>query len=85
MRLCRWSEPWVRVEATSIARPVPASQAEKASIKRGVREDVVIKFSTGHVERAMYRDSIMLSRHKRAEIRWVRWKANPRQLKVKVE
>lgn len=30
-------------------------------------------------------DSIMLSRHNRAEIRCVRWKAKPRPLRVKAE
>lgn len=75
----------MREEATSIARPVPASQAEKVSISSGIREDDVIWFSTGHVDRAMYIASIMLSKQRRAEIRWVRWKARPRQLRVKAE
>lgn len=35
--------------------------------------------------RATYIDSIMLSRHSRAEIRWVRWKARPRLLRAKAE
>lgn len=30
-------------------------------------------------------DSIMLSRQRRAEIKWVRWKARPRLLRVKAE
>lgn len=85
MRLCRWSEPWVREEATSAARPVPASQAEKASMSSGMRVDDVVWFSTGQIERATYRDSIMLSKHSRAETKCVRWKASPRQLRVKAE
>lgn len=83
--MCRWSEPWVRVEATSIARPAPASQAEKASMMIGIRVGDVAWFSIGQMDRAIYIDSIMLSRHNRAEIRWVRWKANPRPLRVKAE
>lgn len=39
----------------------------------------------GHMDRPTYMDSIMLSRHKRAEIKWVRWKAKPNALKVKAE
>lgn len=83
--LCRWSEPWVRVEATSIASPVPASQAENASMRIGIGEKAVIWFSTGQIERAIYMDSIMLSKHSNAETKWVRWKASPRLLRVKAE
>ena len=39
----------------------------------------------GHIERATYMESIMLSRHSSAEIRCVRWKARPRLLRVKAE
>lgn len=39
----------------------------------------------GHIERATYMESIMLSRHNSAEIRCVRWKARPRLLRVKAE
>lgn len=39
----------------------------------------------GQIDRAMYMDSIMLSRHRRAEIRCVRWNASPRLLRVKAE
>lgn len=83
--MCRWSEPWVRVEATSMARPVLASQAENVSMSTGIRVKDAAWFSMGQVDRAMYMESVMLSRHSRAEIRWVRWKANPRLLKVKAE
>lgn len=85
MKLCRWSEPCVRVEATSNASPVAASQAEKASMKIGSRVDEDVWVWIGHMDRATYMDNIMLSRHRRAEIRWVRWKARPRLLKVKAE
>lgn len=80
-----WSDPWVRVDATSMARPVPASHAENASISTGAMENEVVWFSTGQMERAMYSDSIMLSKHNRAEIKWFRWKASPRQLREKAE
>lgn len=73
------------MDATSIARPVPASQAENVSMSTGTRVNDVAWFSTGQVDRAMYIDSIMLSRHSRAEIRWVRWKASPKLLRVKAE
>lgn len=33
----------------------------------------------------MYIDNIMLSKHSKAEIRCVRWKASPKLLKVKAE
>lgn len=73
------------MEATSRARPVPASQAEKVNmiIGRMVEDDDCIWM--GHMASATYMDSIMLSRHSRAEIRWVRWKARPRLLRVKAE
>lgn len=73
------------MDATSIARPVPASQAEKANMSTGRRENDVAWFSTGQSDKAMYIDSIMLSRHSRAEIRCVRWKASPKLLNTKVE
>lgn len=73
------------MEATSIARPAPASQAENANMRIGMRVNAAAWFSIGQADRAMYMDSIMLSRQSRAEIRWVRWKANPRQPRVKAE
>lgn len=60
------------MEATSIASPVPASQAENASMRIGIRVNDVAWFSTGQIDRAMYIDNIMLSRQSSAEIRWVR-------------
>lgn len=69
MKLCKWSEPWVRVEATSRASPVPASQAEKVSIRIGSRVGDAACIWMGHIDRATYIDSIMLSKHSRAEIR----------------
>lgn len=67
--MCRWSEPWVRVEATSRASPVPASQAENTSIRMGKSVDDGVCIWMGHMDRAIYIDSIMLSRHSRAEIK----------------
>lgn len=60
------------MEATSIASPVPASHAENVSMRIGIRVDDGDWFSIGHVDRAMYIDSIMLSKHSRAEIRCAR-------------
>lgn len=68
-----------------MARPAPASHAENASMSTGVRVNDVAWFSIGQIDRARYIDSIMLSKHSRAEIRWVRWKANPRPLRAKAE
>lgn len=68
-----------------MARPVPASQAENASINTGVRVVDDAWTSIGRIVRAMNMESIMLSKHSRAEIRWVRWKARPRQLKMNEE
>lgn len=68
-----------------MARPAPASHAEKASMRMGTRVNDGVWFSMGHIERGMNIDNIMLSRQSRAEIRWVRWNANPRQLNVNAE
>lgn len=57
------------MEATSIANPVPASQAENASMRTGIRANDVAWFSTGQIDRAMYMDNIMLSKQSNAEIR----------------
>lgn len=73
------------MEATSRASPVPASQAEKVSIRIGRRVEDVVCVWIGHIDNAIYIDSIILSRHSSAEIRWVRWKARPRLLRVKAE
>lgn len=67
--MCRWSEPWVRVEATSRAKPVPASQAENVSMMIGRMVEDGDCIWIGHMARATYIDSIMLSKHSRAEIR----------------
>lgn len=38
-----------------------------------------------HKERARNRESIMPSRHKRAERRWVRWNAKPVRPNIKAD
>ena len=68
-----------------MAKPVPASQAENVSMRNGVRASDAVWFSMGSADRAMYRDNIMLSKHSRAEIRWVRWRVRPRLLRAKAE
>lgn len=75
----------MRVEATSRASPVPASQAEKVNIRMGRRVGDVVCVWIGHIDSATYIDSIILSKHSSAEIKWVRWKARPRLLRVKAE
>lgn len=67
----------MRVVATSKARPALASQAENAKRSMGAVEKVVVSNCRVHKASAMNRDSIMPSKHKRAESRWVRWKARP--------
>lgn len=37
------------------------------------------------MDKAMNRDSIMPSRHSRAERRWVRWKARPISPRIKAD
>ncbi len=51
---------------------MPASQAEKVSMRIGRMVEVGDWVWIGHMAKATYMDSIMLSRHSRAEIRWVR-------------
>ena len=63
--------------ATSIARPALASQAEKASINMGIVVEVVELSVRDHRESITNRASIMASRQRRADKRWVRWKARP--------
>lgn len=54
-------------------------------MKSGSSMGDVVWVWIGHMDRATYMDSIMLSKHSRAEIKWVRWKASPRLLRVKAE
>lgn len=57
------------MEATSSASPVPASQAENVSMMIGRMEADGVCIWIGHMVKATYIDSIMLSKHSRAEIR----------------
>ena len=71
--------------ATKSARPVLASQAEKASNSIGVVEKLVDSNCSVHKANAINRDSIIPSRHKSAESKCVRWNANPISPKIKAE
>lgn len=64
--------PCVRAVATSKARPALASQAENASKSIGEAEKFVVFSCKVHRERARNRESIMPSKQRRAERRWVR-------------
>lgn len=67
----------MRAVATIRARPTPASQAENARRIRGAGEKLGEEVCRVHVDSAINSESIMLSRQRRAESRWMRWKANP--------
>lgn len=69
--------PWVRAVATRRARPVLASQAEKARRRTGRAEKLVEERLIDQRERAINSESIIPSRHKRADKRCVRWNASP--------
>lgn len=62
----------MRAVATIRARPTPASQAENAKRSKGAAEKLVEDICRLHVESARNRASIMLSRHRRADRRWIR-------------
>lgn len=64
---------------------MPASQAEKDSISIGVIISDGVCNWVGHIARAMNRDNIMLSRHSRVEIKWVRCNERPIMLIIKAE
>lgn len=71
--------------ATRRAKPAPASQAEKANNKIGAAEKAVDSSCSIHRARAINKDSIMPSKHSRAESRWVRWNASPVSPSVNAE
>lgn len=58
--------------ATSRASPALASQAEKASRSMGEAEKLVESSCRVQIDRAIKRESIIASKHNRAERRWVR-------------
>lgn len=68
-----------------MARPVPASHAEKVNIRMGTIMNDGVWLSMGHIDSPTNIESIMLSRHSRADTRWVRWKAKPNPLRMKAE
>ena len=59
--------PWVRAVATRRARPALASQAEKASRRTGDAAKFVESSCRAHKDRARKRESIMPSRHSKAD------------------
>ena len=67
----------MRAVATKSARPVLASQAEKASSNMGVAENPVDSNCKAHRASAINRDNIIPSKHRSAERRWVRWNVSP--------
>ena len=69
--------PWVRAVATRRARPALASQAENANRSMGEGEKAVASSCNVQRDIAINSDSIIPSRQRRAERRWVRWKARP--------
>lgn len=77
--------PWVRAVATSSARPVLASQAEKAKRSIGAVENPVDSNCRVQSASAINRDSIIPSKHRSAESRWVRWNARPIRPKMNAE
>lgn len=60
-----------------------ASHAENARRSIGEAERLVESSCKVHRERAMNRESIIPSRHSRAERRWVRWNAKPANPRMK--
>lgn len=71
--------------ATSKAKPVLASHAEKARSKIGEDEKLVESRESIHKDKAINSESIIPSKHSRADKRWVRWKANPARPTIKAE
>lgn len=67
----------MRAVATRRARPALASQAENARSSIGAAEKFVESSCRVQRERAINRESIIPSRQRRAERRWVRWNARP--------
>ena len=71
--------------ATRRARPALASQAENARSNMGAAEKIEAFSWRAHRERAMKRESIIPSRHRRAESRCVRWRARPDRPRMKAD
>lgn len=62
----------MRAVATSSAKPVLASQAEKARSSIGAVENPVDSNCSAHRASAINRDSIIPSKHRSADSKWVR-------------
>lgn len=77
--------PWVRAVATRRARPALASQAENAKRSIGAAEKFVEFSCKVQMERAINKESIIPSRHRRTERRWVRWNASPVSPRAKAD
>ena len=75
----------MRAVATSNARPALASQAEKASRIIGATENPRDPSCKVHNEKAINRESIIPSKHRRAESKWVRWNVSPMRPNTNVE
>jgi len=71
--------------ATSRASPALASQAENANKSIGVGDRLVESSCKVQRDRATNRESIMLSRQRRADRRCVRWNARPASPRRKVD
>ena len=69
--------------ATRRASPALASQAEKASSSIGAAEKLVESSCRVQTESAIKRDSIIASKQRRADKRWVRWNASPASPRIK--
>lgn len=69
--------------ATRRASPAPASQAEKANRSMGAAEKLVELSCSVHKDNAMYKASIIPSKHRSADKRWVRWKVSPVRPRMK--
>ena len=62
----------MRAIATSKAKPTLASQAENVSRSKGVAKELIELKWRVHKERPINRESIIPSRHSKADRRWVR-------------
>ena len=69
--------------ATSRARPAPASQAENASRSIGATEKLVEPNCRVQRESATNKESIIPSKQRSADRRWVRWNVSPVRPRVK--
>lgn len=75
----------MRAVATSKASPALASQAEKARRSMGAADRFVESSCRVQIESPINKESIIPSKHKRAERRWVRWNARPVSPRVKAD